>query len=584
MTPIPSSKKTASLRSGIIFISIIGLILCITVLFPQVRRTILEFAMQFFHRQTIMYESWSNALVKFALGGIGLILFLDYCTLTASGRALVGKVKQEFADSLSEMDFRSLWKPLILMFVIYLLGILTLIRANFSYNDDIGRSIVGMREWYNFSRYVTVFLSYIFQPEISLTDISPIPQLLAAFILACSSVLLVYVLGNKKITVVKLLASIPLGLSPYFLECLAFKFDAPYMTLPILSSIIPFLFIDRKRAFVFASVGSLLIMCMTYQALSGVYLLIAIMLGFQDWNSRKKSNKEILSFLGTAAFAYGFALLLFKFFIMRSTGTYVSTEMLPLPQLIPGLLSNIKNFAITVNADLGVVWKAGIALVLLFFIVQSIRQSAQTKFFSFLLSILVLILAFIASYGIYSLLTTPLYHPRALSGFGIFLAIVCIYAVSRNGIKSTGIVVLALNWCFFVFAFSYGNALADQARYAEFRITLFLNDISHLYPNSNSEELSIQLENSIDFTPSVKNIAKQYPVIERLVQKRFGKDDGNIWDGYYYRRCFGFTCKSNISWKEGYIDFRTLNLSVVADTYYHTIQSDGKHILVTLKH
>ena len=580
MALIQSNKKIAIVRSGIIFVSIIGLILCITILFPQVRRMILEFAMQFFHRQTIMYDSWSNALVKFALGGIGLILFLDYCTLTASGRALVGKVKQEFADSLSEIDFRSLWKPLILVFGVYLLGLLTIIRANFLYYDDIGHAAFGYREWYNFSRYANVFLSYIVQPEISMTDISPIPQLLAAGILACSSLLLVYVLDNKKITGVKLLASVPLGLSPYFLQCLSYKFDAPYMALSVLSTIAPFLFIERKRAFIFSSIVFLLIMCMTYQALSGVYPVIALMLGFQDWNSRRKSKKEILSFLGTAAFAYGIALLLLRFLLMRSTkNSYVSTEMFPMSQMIPGLLSNIKQYTITIYGDLGVIWKAGIALVLLFFIIQAIRQSSQTKLLSFILSILVLILAFIASYGIYILLTMPLFQSRALSGFGVFLAIVCVYAVSK-GIKSAAIVVLALNWCFFVFAFSYGNALADQARYAEFRITLFLNDISWLYPDPNSEDLSIQLENSIDFTPSVKNIAKQYPVIERLVPKRFGY----LWDDYYYRSWFGFACKSNFYSLEDYVDFRTLNLPVVADTYYHTIQSDGKHILVTLKH
>jgi len=580
MALIQSNKKIAIVRSGIIFVSIIGLILCITILFPQVRRTILEFAMQFFHRQTIMYDSWSNALVKFALGGIGLILFLDYCTLTASGRALAGKVKQEFADSLSEIDFRSLWKPLILVFGVYLLGLLTIIRANFLYYDDIGHAAFGYREWYNFSRYANVFLSYIVQPEISMTDISPIPQLLAAGILACSSLLLVYVLDNKKITGVKLLASVPLGLSPYFLQCLSYKFDAPYMALSVLSTIAPFLFIERKRAFIFSSIVFLLIMCMTYQALSGVYPVIALMLGFQDWNSRRKSKKEILSFLGTAAFAYGIALLLLRFLLMRSTkNSYVSTEMFPMSQMIPGLLSNIKQYTITIYGDLGVIWKAGIALVLLFFIIQAIRQSSQTKLLSFILSILVLILAFIASYGIYILLTMPLFQSRALSGFGVFLAIVCVYAVSK-GIKSAAIVVLALNWCFFVFAFSYGNALADQARYAEFRITLFLNDISWLYPDPNSEDLSIQLENSIDFTPSVKNIAKQYPVIERLVPKRFGY----LWDDYYYRSWFGFACKSNFYSLEDYVDFRTLNLPVVADTYYHTIQSDGKHILVTLKH
>jgi hypothetical protein len=33
--------------------------------------------------------------------------------------------------------------------------------------------------------------------------------------------------------------------------------------------------------------------------------------------------------------------------------------------------------------------------------------------------------------------------------------------------------VIALNWCFAVFAFTYGNALADQKRYIDFRTEIW---------------------------------------------------------------------------------------------------------------
>ena len=582
MKQIQSKQKLTVWNSIIILLSIAGLIVCVPVLFPQVRCMILDYVMQVFHRETIMYESWSKVLLSFSMGGICLILLFNYCVLTGSGRTLVKKVKQDIIACLSEIDFRPLLKPVLIMSGIYLLGILAIIRADFSYMDDIWHSVNGGRAWYNWSRYVTMLLTYIIHPEIRITDNSPLPQLLTVVILACSSVLLVYITGNRKITTVRLLASIPLGLSPYFLECLSYKFDAPYMALSVISGIIPFLFIARKKAFIFCSVIALLIMCMTYQAASGIYLLIVILLCFQDWNNRSKSNKEIMSFLCTAALAFCIAMLIFKIFIMRTVGTYVSNEMYTASQLISGILNNIKNYVIIINGDLGVIWKAGIALVVLFFITKSIVQSSQKKLYSFLMSVAVIGILFILSYGIYLLLARPLFTPRGMLGFGAFLSIICIYVVS-NYKKTAIIAVLALNWCFFVFAFSYGNALADQKRYAEFRVTLLLHDLSSIQFNRNIEDTSIQLQNSIGFAPTVKNISKNYPVIEKLVHIRLGMETDMHYNGVYFRIHFDYNCKTNISWMEGYTDYRTLDLPVVIDSYYHTIQSDGERVLVTLK-
>ena len=578
MTSNQSNKKTAT-QICIIILSILGLMICIPVLFPPVRQMIVDLAGRILHRE--IYPGWIKTSLSYAMGVICFILFFDYCTLTRSGKLLTHKVKQEIKDCLSEIDFRSLLKPVLIMSGVYLLGIVTIIRANFSYIDDIGRATEGYREWHAWSRYISELSSIFIHGDTNLTDISPLPQLLAILILSISSVLLVYIIGNKKITVVRLLASIPLGLSPYFLECLSYKFDAPYMALSILASIVPFLFITRKKAFFFCSVASLLIMCMTYQAASGIYPMIVLLLCFRDWNSRKKPNKEILSFMGMAAGTFCFAILCFKIFLVKPVPDYFygSNTIFPIHQIIPGTLSNIKGYVMIINQDLGTIWKVGIALVLFFFIIQSIHQSAQKQISSFFVIILIIGLSFIASYGVYSVFPTLWYLPRTLFGFGLFLAILCIFVVSDYK-KIATITVLALNWCLFVFAFSYGNALADQARYAEFRMGMLLHDLSSLYPDQNREDVTLQIKNSIDYAPSVKNIAKHYPVIERLVPKLL---EGDTDWGFYY---FSLRFKS-ILFDPKSLDARNDDVShlpVVLDSYYHTIQSDGERILVLLKH
>ena len=582
MTQIQSDRKKSN-QICIILLSILGLMGCITVLFPQTRLLIMELAGNILHRK-ITYQGVFKLLHSLALGGIFSILFFDYCTLTDAGRLLVKKTKQEIKDCLSEVDYRTLLKPVLFMCGVYMCSVLTIIRANYLYRDDIWRSIEGVRGWHDWSRYVAEFVSIFIHGDTNLTDISPLPQLLAVLILSVSSVLLVYVTAYRKTTFIPLLASIPLGLVPYSLECLSFKFDAPYMALSILASIIPFLFVTRKKAFFVSSVIALLIMCMSYQAASGIYLLVVIILCFQDWNSRKKSNKEVMTFLGISALAFCFAMLFFRFFLMKPTTSdhvyiYASTTIHPMSQIISGTLINIKNYAITIHKDFGLIWKICIALVCVLFVIKSVHTTSRKKSISLFVSIWVIILSFILSYGMYSFLTKPMYNPRSLYGFGIWLAILCIFVVSDYK-KIAAVPVIALNWCFLVFALSYGNALADQARYSDFRIHLLLQVLCSLYPDRSKEGLSIQLENSIEYAPAIKNISRNYPIIERLVPTRLG--DG--WDNYYLGHFnHDQNTTSNLPAYTS-IDYGTLNLPVVLDTYYHTIKSDGRRILVILKH
>ena len=574
------SNRKSVIQICIITLSILGLMVCIAVLFPQVNQMILNLIEQFIQRDLYWRHVWLQVLPLIAMNGICFILFFDFCTLTNFGRTLVQQVKQEIIDCLTAINYRSFLIPILLLSVVYLLGMLTIMRANFLYLDDIWRSASGLRQFYNWSRYVSEFTAIFVHADTNLTDISPLPQLLAILILSVSSVLLVYVMGESKTVAIKLLASIPLGLSPFFLECLSYKFDAPYMALSILASIIPFLFITRKKAFLVCSVVSLLIMYMTYQAASGIYPMIVIILCFQDWNSRKKSNKEILSFMGVAALAFCCAGLIFRFFLMMPPsehGDYIVSTVHPLSHILSGTLVNIKEYAMNINHDLGTIWKICITFVLLFFITKSMYKTAQKKLASFCISMLVVVIAFVLSFGLYSLMERPMFQPRALYGFGVFIAIFCVYVVSDYK-KIANVMVFSLNWCFLVFAFSYGNALADQARYGEFRIGILLHDLSSLYPDQSKEGIQIQLENSIDYTPSVKNISKHYPIIERLVPKRLGTDF--YLDDFYFLLYNQYKTNG----KNKLTDFNTLNLPVVVDSYYHTIKSDGSCVLVILKH
>ncbi len=133
----------------------------------------------------------------------------------------------------------SLTMPVGIFSAIYLLGISAILRANFNYMDDMGRACFGYGAWY-FSRPLSNILALFLHADDYLTDISPLPQILAAVLMAAASVVVLYaVTGKKRFTLWEYVSVLPLGLSPYFLQCLSFKYDAPYMAISVLAAVAP---------------------------------------------------------------------------------------------------------------------------------------------------------------------------------------------------------------------------------------------------------------------------------------------------------------------------------------------------------
>lgn len=181
-------------------------------------------------------------------------------------------------------NVKQIKKTIGILVFIYTLGISAIIRANYNYIDDIGRVRYGYKGWDNFSRYTTSFLSSFIHVSTYLTDISPLPQFLAVVILAFSGSIIIFIVTKKYyFSILSAIAMVPLGLSPYFLECLSYKYDSPYMALSILASVFPLLFYECSL-FIYAvvTVVCILIMCTTYQAASGIYPILVVLLSFNQ--------------------------------------------------------------------------------------------------------------------------------------------------------------------------------------------------------------------------------------------------------------------------------------------------------------
>jgi hypothetical protein len=240
---------------------------------------------------------------------------------------------------------RKLLKAVFILSVIYCLGISAILRANFYYIDDMGRAIAGYRQFNFFGRYIPYVLSTVLHADSYLTDVSPLPQLLAVVFLAIAAVIVLYVVtGRKEFTAIEYMATIPLCLSPYFLECLSYKYDAPYMAMSILVSVVPVLFSKRSNFFYFLSVLlGMIAVCMTYQAAAGIFPMFVVLLTFLKWNENSQW-KEIFRFVWISAAGFLAGMLLFAGLILKPQDTYVSNTVSSVAGLIPNTLHHLKMY------------------------------------------------------------------------------------------------------------------------------------------------------------------------------------------------------------------------------------------------
>jgi hypothetical protein len=314
---------------------------------------------------------------------------------------------------------------------------------------------------------------------------------------------------------------------------------------------------------------------MTYQASSGIYVIIVIMLCFKTWNEQRKTGKEIIRFATVSAFSYCFSMLFFNLFLMKRVDSYVSTDTYPIHKLFTGSVNNFMSYMNLVNRDFAYVWKILIIILCLVFLFASVLFTKRKKTIVLGVSLFVLTATCSVSFGAYLFLTKPLFVPRGMYGFGIFIACITVY-LAKIPKKVALLPAIILCWSFFVFSFTYGNALSEQKRYNNFRTQTLIHNLSMLFPNKTKEPVLIKLANSEGFAPSIQNMSIRYPVLQRLVPIHLMASWS--WGNFFLTRYFKFALQLDESIEE-------TELHIIFDSYYHTIKSDDsrKKVLVILK-
>ena len=162
-------------------------------------------------------------------------------------------------------------------------------------------------------------------------------------------------------------------------------------------------------------------------------------------------------------------------------------------------------------------------------------------------------------------------------GFGVLLTLLCAVVVEGSGQIPVKLPALMISWVFFVFSFTYGNALSLQKDYTEFRIQMVMEDLSELDAFAGKEKVLLRLEGSIGVTPILGNIPEDYEILDRLVPETFaGGDDLTEYRFYCY---YGLDYIAD----NGSSEECTPDMPILKDGIFHTIRGEENRILIQLK-
>lgn len=477
-------------------------------------------------------------------------------------------------------------KPFLILFLIYIVAMLAVFRAGVSFTDDQRRAIAGGAWLRDFNRHSSTALALLMNVNDRLLDISPWPQILGLAFLSIAGVILTYVFCDKKIKYLPLVLTAFIGLLPLTTECWLYKFDAPFMALSLLVSVLPILWWPKKmekkalRKFGIVALICMLIIWTTYQASSGVFPVLCVFLALKDYFNGEKVSL-ILKKLLFAVGVFVVATLIFRFGLPAPTESYRETKMFGIMGLIPGVLGNFGEYLKMMAESLNIYQMILVGLAM---VGTTILVFLKYKLKGFLILVAFLV-ALPLSIGAYLLLEEPSLMARALIGIGASFVPVLILAT--KDLKKFGEYVLVapslvLLYSFAVFVLALGNGLADQERWANYRVEDLASGLSELYPSeSDVADRAVIIYGNIGYSAVLKHVANKFPATRKIMTAQQMGLSGAVWGlkkiTDYYNRDMGFSGDVN----RGYCGPEVSG--VRADTYYYKIRENSEFICVDLK-
>lgn len=417
--------------------------------------------------------------------------------------------------------------------LLYALVMWPIIHADRFYIDDLGRARTGYLGWTSDGRPLSNLVVETMNLGTPISDLSPLPQLLALMLLAYLAVT-----ASRKFNIPGTwrapLIMAPLVANPFFLENLSYKFDVLPMTLATALSCMAVTAIPRTGwRGVLGAVALLATLCL-YQPALNVFLVFVIaefVLGQRD----RQPMRQLLRTLAIRAGQFLAALLAYKAVIAKTVKGHYA--------LAHGAIASFNTCVATFQRNLGAFWRYAadqlpglwakplfvfIAIGVVAALCWSVRylvlnwRSASTATRVAMVAGIVLLppALLIAPWGPMLALEFPVYAPRVMIGFGALGAVGLLFAwtaLETTRMKcSWQVVVLTVPvYALLTFCFVYGDSLKQQKEFENRVAARLSDDLGRIAAQQGISEYVVQ--GSLGHAVLVQHTMRKYPLIGTLV-------------------------------------------------------------------
>ena len=260
-------------------------------------------------------------------------------------------------------------------------------------------------------------------------------------------------------------------------------------------------------------------MCNSYQASSGIYILIVLTLVFLEFLNDNKLNIQMIVI---SSVSYILGMILYKIQITIKPPIFADQGRIPRLLDIPAtLFNNAKGYLKNIYLQSSNIWIVLAAVLVIFLIISVYLISKEKKLTKTVLVISWLFLGCIFSYGSYLILLEKFYllRPRYEYGLGIFSSIILIVTLGISTkvhyfeISKKFLTLLSVYYAL-SFSFIYVDSLKQQNKVFETQ-SVMLGSALNKYVSAQNRVVNIN--RFISNSPIYENSALVYPMIRSLI-------------------------------------------------------------------
>ncbi len=203
--------------------------------------------------------------------------------------------------------------------VVFTLGLIAVLLTDVLIYDDFSRNMLGdVSDWAKMNRWVAMGLVRLMNWDGVIANMSPLSQIITLCLMAGVCAVLVRSFAPESVkSPWMIVAVMPVVVNPFFLENISFKIECVIHGFTALFCVAPML-LYRRRDWTFAvaaGVGAIL-MCLTYQGVTGFFPMCLLLVASLEWNAGRRI-REIGRSVVYGGLGYVIGLIVFAKLIMR---------------------------------------------------------------------------------------------------------------------------------------------------------------------------------------------------------------------------------------------------------------------------